>query len=309
MLTRFLALALLAIASNVAPAQVFLYVGALLSDDVRKCDFDTGSQSGSLNGANFGLVESLAQNAAGEILVADYGLIQRFNANTGAYVNSFSPMTSGATAMALSPTGELFFAVHSQVGPTIFRANPTTGMVLGSFNTPAGTTRDIYSQRFAANGELYVLNSGLTAQQKLIHRFNYATGTLVGSISLPANDGYYGMAIAPNGDVLVSSFVNDSILRYSATGASLGVFASGGLIDNPYGMEFGPDGNLYVANYSGDNVLRFDGLTGSLLGIAASGNGLDGPSTIMFTAVPEPSSITLLSMSVIGTALAKRRRG
>src|SRR5262249_26428993 len=50
-------------------------------------------------------------------------------------------------------------------------------------------------------------------------------------------------------DWLVSSQSDptaNSILRYSDTGAFLGVFASDHGIADPLGMTFGPDGNLYL---------------------------------------------------------------
>lgn len=92
---------------------------------------------------------------------------------------------------------------------------------------------------------------------------------------------------AARASMLVSSFSNDTILRYSAsTGAFEGVFVppgSGGL-DGPWGLTFGPDGNLYVSSsYSGE-VLRYDGVTGSFLGsfVSAYSGGLQFPIGLTF---------------------------
>ena len=84
-------------------------------------------------------------------------------------------------------------------------------------------------------------------------------------------------------DLLVSSRNSDQILRYDGTtGSFVGVFASGGGLDNPVGLTFGPDGNLYVANDVTDQVLRYDGTTGAFLGVFASGGGLDAPRQVNF---------------------------
>jgi hypothetical protein len=45
---------------------------------------------------------------------------------------------------------------------------------------------------------------------------------------------------------------------------------------------FGPDGNLYVSGFGSDNVLRYSGTTGALLGVFASGGGLDSPLGLVF---------------------------
>ena len=78
--------------------------------------------------------------------------------------------------------------------------------------------------------------------------------------------------------VYVSSFDNDSILRFDAdTGASLGTFVpsgSGGL-NGPTGLTFGPDGHLYVSSFTFNfSVLKYDGETGQFLSeFVASGSG------------------------------------
>src|SRR5262245_4837577 len=89
--------------------------------------------------------------------------------------------------------------------------------------------------------------------------------------------------ILAQGEILVSSRFTDQVLRYDlASGAFLGVFASGGGLVNPVGLTFGPDGNLYVASGETDRVLRYDGGSGAFLGVFAQGGGLDAPRQVNF---------------------------
>jgi len=83
--------------------------------------------------------------------------------------------------------------------------------------------------------------------------------------------------------LLVASRFTDEVLRYDvASGAFLGVFASGGGLDNPVGLTFGPDGHLYVASGDTSQVLRYDGTSGAFLGVFAEGGGLNGARQVNF---------------------------
>jgi hypothetical protein len=98
------------------------------------------------------------------------------------------------------------------------------------------------------------------------------------------------------GYLLVSSFNNDSVLRYDEnTGAFVDTFVpsqSGGLRE-PMGVLFGPDQNLYVSSglhsNTGDGhkaVLQYSGTTGAFLSDFADQNQLSSPRGIIFG--PDP---------------------
>lgn len=81
--------------------------------------------------------------------------------------------------------------------------------------------------------------------------------------------------------LLVSSFDNDRVIRYSFRSHLPAVFVpsgSGGL-DGPSKLVCGDDGNLYVSSQANDRILRYDGGTGSFMGIfvAAGSGGLNTP--------------------------------
>ncbi len=95
-----------------------------------------------------------------------------------------------------------------------------------------------------------------------------------------------GIAYGPDGNLYAGLGDEPRVLRFHGqTGAFIDEFVGpatpGGLI-NCRGIAFGPDGNLYVASGSGDQVLKYHGGTGSFLGIAAQGNGMDGPVGLAF---------------------------
>lgn len=75
-------------------------------------------------------------------------------------------------------------------------------------------------------------------------------------------DGPTAAVFAPGGDLLVTSFETDEILRFDRrTGAYLGVFVASGAggLDGPdAGTKFGADGLLYVPSFWNDRVLRYD---------------------------------------------------
>lgn len=89
-----------------------------------------------------------------------------------------------------------------------------------------------------------------------------------------------------DGDLYVSSQINDRVLRYDGvTGAFLDIFvaAGSGGLNIPIGLDFGPDGNLYVVSYITNSVLRYDDDDGSFIdAFVPSGSGLNGPTGLVF---------------------------
>jgi len=81
--------------------------------------------------------------------------------------------------------------------------------------------------------------------------------------------GPVGLAFDHTGDLYVANHGNNTIHRYSSTGADLGVFATTGL-NMPTGVAFDNQGRLVVCNY-GDGSLNIYSATGSLLSHVSTG--------------------------------------
>ena len=98
-------------------------------------------------------------------------------------------------------------------------------------------------------------------------------------------DSPQGITVGPDGNVYVSSAINDRVLKYDGrTGAFLGAFVDGGMLDRPWYLAFGPDGDLYVSSSATNQVLCYDGTSGAFLRVAAQGGGLGAPDGISFEA-------------------------
>ncbi len=85
-------------------------------------------------------------------------------------------------------------------------------------------------------------------------------------------------------DLLISSFNNDSVLRYSDSGAFLNVLVAPGAggLDAPRGVAVGPGNRLYVASQFTDEVLRYDAATGIFIDAFVPAGGVDRPTDLGF---------------------------
>lgn len=123
----------------------------------------------------------------------------------------------------------------------------------------------------SAQVELLVSNGGASG----ILRFDAATGAFLGDFTTAITQPRL-LALGSNGDVYAPNYVASSagdVLRFDSTGASLGVWASGGLY-SPVGGAFDAAGNLYVTSCGNADIVRFQAGTGASLGVfATSPNG------------------------------------
>ena len=100
-------------------------------------------------------------------------------------------------------------------------------------------------------------------------------------------DGPTGLVVLPSGDLIVSSWNTNELLRFDLiSGEFKGVFSSDPILDGPGNMVIGPDNRLYVGNFGqggdGNAILRFDENTGQFIDEFVSSSLLVAPDGISF---------------------------
>jgi len=129
--------------------------------------------------------------------------------------------------------------------------------------------------------------------------------TTNGSSSTFANigGGVRGLAFDGSGNLFASN-TNNTIEKITPGGV-VSVFASTGL-SAPQGLAFDGAGNLFVANFGSDTIEKFaPGGAGNLFATTPSG---PAALAIQPSTVPEPSSLAMVGLGIIGVAGYLRRR-
>jgi len=276
-----------------------LYVTSFNTDEILRYDGTNGSfidafvaaSSGGLNGP-----DSLVFGPGGDLFVTSHltDQVLRYNGATGAFIGVFVAAGSGSLdgprGLAFHPTdGSLYVA--SELNDRVVRYSGVNG---DFFNVAVAPGQDGLDGPRSIVFDTVVVPPQLVVasfEQNRTLRFDVEPPTFASaSLNGPVN-----MTFAPNGNLHVSNYDNDSTVRVDGTtGASLGTFVasgSGGL-NGPRGMVYGPDGSLYVASELTDQVLRYNGTTGTFIDAFVTDNpltllvdedgGLDGPIGIAF---------------------------
>lgn len=192
----------------------------------------------------------------------DYDSIQRFDATTGAFIDTFVPpgRIKGVGEMAFR-AGYLYVA--STFTNEVLRFDAVTGAFVDAF-VPAGSGGIngpdglIFGPDANGDGipELYV--TGFYSNN--VVRYDGATGQPLGTYITAGSGGLtspLSLAFGPDNAVYVTNTGANQILKYNTqTGAFIGVAASTGL-SAPRGVRFGPDGLMYVTSSNTNRIMRF----------------------------------------------------
>lgn len=205
--------------------------------------------------------------------------ILRYNATTGAFVDTFVPSGSGGLnapfGITIGPDNNLYVSGYSN--NAVLRYDGTSGAFKGSFAPSgggySGELTGPWGLRFGPDNNLYVNKSGTAGSTRGVLRYNGGTGKFIDNF---ANSGglqsAFDCAFDGAGGLYVTDSIDNSVKKYNGTtGQFQSIFASGGGLLSPTGLTFGPDGNLYVASSATGAILRYDGASGQFLNVFASG--------------------------------------
>lgn len=336
---------LLAVFGASLPAQADLLVSSQLTDSVKQYNFPTGAFVGDFvppASGGLSLPVGLAFGPDSNLYVSSFGdsSVKRYDGATGAFLGNFVAPGSGGLDSPQYLTfngGNLF--VSSFGNDSVMRYNATTGAPNGALGNPGDATfvfsvfnpggdprntglDDPVGLTFGPDGNLYISSSGSDDHgtglgTPAVKRVDPATGLFIDNFVDPGEGGLdspFGLAFGPDGNLYVSNFLSNQVLRFDAAGAFIDALTDPALA-GPDGLAFGPDGLLYVSSSGNDSVVRFNPNTGTFAGtfVAPGAGGLSGPTGLVFTpaaaAVPEPSTLLLLGAGALAARRIRKSKG
>ena len=245
-----------------------------------------------------GLVDAqgVAIGANGDLYVGDFSNsnILHFT-SAGSFIGLFSnsPAVDTPFDLVFGPSGDLFVA-SAGAASNIARLDPTGALITSGFTS--GNVTPIGGPQYLEFGPTMAL-SDIAGH---VFRFDAVTGIIVSTLIL---DNPEGVAYAPNGDLYIAQRIVRNVIRVPFGGGPIEIVIPDLSFDGPpQDIEFGPNGLLYI---SANSIFRYDvsGANGVLVDSFGTGGEF-----MVFTDVPEPSTIVLAGFGLLAVGLKRRRR-
>ena len=257
---------------------------------------------------------AMVYNSAGDLLVLNEFShnVLRFDGTTGAFLGTLiAPAALGSVGltdpadMEIGLDGHLYLTSHFNTGANIWKYDQLTGAYLGAF-AYSPPTHHTHGFAMGPAGDWFHghVDGGL------VERFDGVTGLYEGVFT--SGGGVFPIADMVFGPGVLYVTVDGSggVAKFSAvSGAFMGYLIAPGAGQSYWGTMVN-GGLLYVSNTATGTVKRFDATTGAFVDDFIVG----GPGAfdlLAMTAIPEPSSLVLLSLGLLTAAtilVINRRR-
>ena len=189
-----------------------------------------------------GGIGPIAFNSKGDLFtVTGSDNVREFSA-AGQDLGNFATGLTNGVDLAFGSQGNLYVADHDTASVQIFSSTgQNVGEITAGLHSPG-------SLAFDSQGDLFVTDFRVDPLESFGHAYIEKfspTGQDLGTFVRreDRSGSFTQLAFQPNGDLLVGEVLGSDVLKYSSTGAYLGVFSSGLNGDLASGIILAPDAN------------------------------------------------------------------
>jgi len=249
----------------------------------------------------------MAFDAAGNLYATEFsGGVSKF-APDGTYLGTFGSGYSNCESLVRDASGNMFVG-QAGVGQ------------IKKYDVATSTLQATYTVATEDRGADWIDLAGdqttmfYTSEGQSIKRFDLATNTQLADFASGFSGRAFALRILGDGGVLVATW--GDIKRFDAAGNLVQSYDAANN-DAWFAMNIDPDGtSFWSGNYGSGEVTHFDIATGAVLGSFNAGINVTLAGLAVFgertqgggdPAVPEPTTMLLLGLGLIGSKVAHRR--